>query len=498
MGTSYCGSSQAALATLNPPHLATMIVAVGASNYYHSSMRQNGALEQRFVIFAFRMAITSGQAASDPALKAALIKVYTEKMPEIIGRFPLKEGASILRRLPSYEQWAIDLATHGEYGDYWKQRGYGISDYYEEHADVPTLYLGGWYDSYARNTCESYVALRKMKKSKQVLMMGPWVHGGFELSYAGDLDFGTEAHIQYYDSLLAWFDHYLKGMHTEVADWSPVRIFTMGTGDGGHVVRGAPGALSEYPGRISHGGYWRGEPDWPLPGTSLTPFYLADDGSLAPTKPSNGAHPPSTYTFDPRNPVPTIGGGISAVDHFMAPGAFDQRGRPGMLGCNDILPLNSRGDVLTFQTSVLDNDTEVTGPIEMHLWASSTAVDTDFTAKLVDVYPPSADHPEGLAINITDSLLRARYRNGWEEPELMTPGQAYEFVFQLYPTSNVFKAGHRIRLDVSSSNWPRFDVNPNTGGPLGREQSYVIARQTVYHDASRPSHVVLPIQKRPK
>ena len=497
MGTSYCGSNQAALATLNPPHLATMIVAVGASNYYHSSMRQNGALEQRLIIYAFRMAITSREAASDPALKAALIKVYTEQLPDIIGKLPLKEGTSILRRLPSYERWVIDLATHGEYDDYWKQRGYGISEYYGEHADVPTLYLGGWYDSYARNTCESYVALSKMKESKQVLMMGPWIHGGFELNYSGDLDFGTEAHIHYYDCLVAWFDHYLKGMHTEVAGWSPVRIFTMGTGDGSHVVRSTPGAPSEYPGRIGHGGYWRGEADWPLLATSFTPYHLGGDGSLATKKPGNVAHPPSTYTFDPKDPVPTTGGGISAVDAFMSPGGFDQRGRPDLPGCKDTLPLNSRSDVLTFQTSVLDEDTEVTGPIEMHLWGSSSAVDTDFTAKLIDVYPPSSDHPEGLAINITDSLIRARYRNGWDKPELMTPDQPYEFVFQLYPTSNVFKAGHRIRLDVSSSNWPRFDVNPNTGGPLGREQSHVVARQTVYHDSDRPSHIVLPIQKRP-
>ena len=121
-------------------------------------------------------------------------------------------------------------------------------------------------------------------------------------------------------------------------------------------------------------------------------------------------------------------------------------------------------------------------------------MDTDFTAKLIDVYPPSGDYPEGLAINITDSIIRARYRNGWNRPEFMTPGQPYEFVFQLYPTSNVFKAGHRIRLDISSSNWPRFDVNPNTGGPLGREGRYEVAHQTVYHDADCPSHIVLPIQ----
>ena len=193
--------------------------------------------------------------------------------------------------------------------------------------------------------------------------------------------------------------------------------------------------------------------------------------------------------------MPTIGGGISAADNVIRPGAFDQRGRPDFHGCRDTLPLSSRSDVLSFQTPPLDEDLEVTGPIEMRLWASSTAVDTDFTAKLVDVFPPGEDYPEGLAINITDSIIRARYRNGWERPELMTPGQPYEFVFQLYPTSNIFRAGHSIRLDISSSNWPRFDVNPNTGGPLGREQAYQSATQTVFHDAERASRVVLPLQK---
>ena len=496
MGDSYAGSDQAALATLSPPHLATMIVAVGASNYYHSSMRQNGALEQRFQVFVFRMAATSKEAEADPALKAALIKIFTEQMSEIVNHLPLKEGATILHRLPSYERWAIDIITHGEYDDYWKQRGYAISEYYEEHADVPTLYMGGWYDSYARNTCESYVALSRMKKSSQVLLMGPWTHAAYEVCYSGDLDFGTEAQINYNDLKLAWFDHYLKAMHTEVAEWSPVRIFTMGTGDGSRVILGAPGVSSEYPGRIVHGGYWRSEPDWPLPGTSFTPYYLHGDGSLSTGKPQNGVFPHSKYTFDPRNPVPTIGGGVSAADFIMSPGAFDQRGRPDTFGCKDTLPLNSRSDVLSFQTPPLEEDVEVTGPIEMHLWASSSAVDTDFTAKLIDVYPPSADYPEGLAINITDSIIRARYRNGWGVPEFMVPGQPYEFVFQLYPTSNVFKKGHQIRLDISSSNWPRFDVNPNTGGPLGLEQRYDVAHQTVYHDADCPSHIVLPTQRR--
>ena len=487
MGDSYCGSDQSALATLNPAHLGTMIVGVGASNYYHSSMRQNGALEQRFQMYIFRMAATS---------KEALVRLTSEQMPQIIRSFPLREGATALSRLPSYERWALDILTHGEYDDYWKQRGYAISEYYNEHADVPTLYLGGWYDTYTRNTCASFTALSKMKRSRQVLMMGRWTHVGYEVPYSGELDFGTEAHINYNDLKLAWFDHFLKGLHTEVAEWSQVRIFTMGTGDEGKLFAGTPGGVVGPVWRINYGGYWRKEPDWPPPGTRLTPYYLQGDGSLSPSAPADGAAPPSCYTFDPTDPVPTIGVNHSAADGIMDPGGYDQRGRPGFIGCRDTLPINARGDVLTFQTPILDEDTEVTGPLEMHLWASSSAVDTDFTAKLIDVYPPTSDYPGGLAFNITDSIIRPRYRGGWETPELMTPGQPYEFVLQLYPTSNVFKKGHRIRLDVSSSNWPRFDVNPNTGGPLGLERRHEVAHQTVYHDTDHPSHIVLPIKKR--
>jgi putative CocE/NonD family hydrolase len=496
MGDSYAGSDQSALATLSPPRLSAMIVAVGASNYYHSSMRHNGALELRFHVYVFRMAITSKEAAADPNLKKALIKAYTEEMPEILRRSPLKKGATLLRRLPSYEQWALDILTHGDYDAYWKEhRGYAISEYYREHADVPTLYLGGWYDSYARNTCESFVKLRTMKKSPQYLLMGPWTHGKYEITYSGDLDFGTEAEINYLDLKLAWFDRFLKGMNTEVADWKPVQIFTMGTGDGRRVIDGAPGEASDYPGRIHHGGFWRAMDDWPIPGTRYTPYYLQADGTLSAEKPGKPDIPPSRYTFNPRDPVPTLGGGISAVDIVMRPGAFDQRGRSGNIGCTDQQPLSLRSDILTFQTPPLKSDVEITGPIEMNLWASSSAVDTDFTAKLIDVYPPGEDEPDGLSINLTDSILRARYRNGFEKPEFLEPGRPYEFVFQLYPTSNIFKKGHRIRLDISSSNWPRFDVNPNTGGPLGLEQRYNLAHQAVYQDADHPSHIVLPLQK---
>ena len=483
MGGSYCGSDQSALATLNPPHLSTMIVAVGASNYYHCSMRQNGALEQRFMIYAFRMATTSKEALADASIKSAMDKAFAN-VGEWVMRAPLKEGTSPLRMLPNYERWVLDLFTHGEYDAYWKQRGYAISQYYEEHADVPTLYLGGWYDSYARATCENFIALSQLKQSRQVLLMGPWTHGGWGVSHAGNIDFGNHSFINYNDLRLAWFDQFLKGLHTEVADWSPVKIFVMGTGDGD----------ANYQGKRHHGGYWRDEQDYPLPDTRFTPYYLHADGALSPERPTDAV--PTRFSFDPRDPVPTIGGGISAAGPIMDAGAFDQRGHSTFFGCNDTLPLNARSDVLTFQTPPLESDVEVTGPITVKLHAASSARDTDFTAKLIDVCPLSEDYPDGMAVNLTDSIIRARYRNGWDKPVFLEPGEIYEFTFQLYPTSNVFKKGHRIRIDISSSNYPRFDVNPNTGGDLGLERRFEIAEQAIYHDAEHPSHVVLPIIER--
>ena len=178
----------------------------------------------------------------------------------------------------------------------------------------------------------------------------------------------------------------------------------------------------------------------------------------------------------------------------MRPGGFDQREAAGFYGCRaPYLPLGSRADVLVFQTAPLAEAVEVTGPIEVHLWVATTVVDTDFTAKLIDVYPPSPWYPLGYALNLTDSVARLRYRNGRERSELVKPGELVQVTITLYPTSNLFMPGHRIRLDVSSSNFPRFDVNPNTGEAIGRERRRVVADNTVFHERERPSRVVVPI-----
>ena len=484
IGGSYCGSDQSALATLNPPHLAAMVVAVGTSNYHTSSMRQNGALELRFMIYAFRMATTSREALADPTLRDALQADF-DRIGEWVTRTPYKKGSSALRHLPTYEGWVLDILTEGDYGDYWQQRGYAIDGYYQEHADVPTIYVGGWYDSYARGTTSNYQALSRIKSSPQHLLMGPWTHGGWGVSYAGDVDFGTDSVLDDYNGLrLRWFDRWLKGIDNGVDREKPVRIFVMGAGS----------SRKDYNDRLSHLGTWREVADWPLPGTRYTPYYIHADGTLSPDLPTDAE--PSGYTFDPRDPVPTIGGGLSSGEPVMSAGAYDQRGDPRFYGCRDTLPLSARSDVLVFQTPELGEDVEVTGPLTVKLWASSSAPDTDFTVKLIDVHPPNADYPDGFAQNLSDSILRARYRNGRERAELLEPGEVYELEIVMYPTSNIFGAGHRIRLDVSSSNYPRFDVNPNTGGPLGRDRRLVTAENAVYHDPERPSHLLLPVIER--
>ncbi|MGC1305507.1 MAG: CocE/NonD family hydrolase, partial [Caulobacteraceae bacterium] len=246
-------------------------------------------------------------------------------------------------------------------------------------------------------------------------------------------------------------------------------------------------------GRIEHGGRWRAEKDWPIPDARNTAFHLHADGRLATEVQPAGAEP-LVYDFDPDHPVPSIGGTITSGEPVMRGGAFDQREGPRFFGSREpYIPLAARPDVLVFETPPLEEDIEVTGPIEARLWIGSDRPDTDFTLKLIDVYPPSDDYPDGFAMNLTDGIMRVRYRNAWDKPQMLKPGEVAAITVAAFPTSNLFKRGHRIRLDVSSSNFPHFDVNPNTGAPQGRGLDRRIARNTLFVDRDRPSHVVLPV-----
>jgi hypothetical protein len=301
------------------------------------------------------------------------------------------------------------------------------------------------------------------------------------LTYAGDAQFTEDASLDLQPFQQRWFDHFLKGIDNGVDREPPVRIYVMGGGD----------AHKTKEGRIFVGGAWRNEQDWPLARTAATPYYLHANGTLS-TEPARSERS-TTYAFDPRNPVPTLGGNVSSQGTLMFQGAADQRCRPEFWLCSDAKPLSARNDVLVFQTAPLAHDMEVTGRLIVKLWAASDGPDTDFTAKLVDVYPPNADFPGGVDLNIGDSIIRARYHNGFGTAKLLRPGQPYEFTIEMYPTSLVVKRGHRIRVDISSSNFPRFDVNPNTGEPLNDNRRWRIAQNTVYFDAQHPSRIVLPV-----
>jgi putative CocE/NonD family hydrolase len=499
MGTSYMSWVQTSLAIQNPPHLKAMIPNQGNWNAHTSSVRQGGALEMRWLAWAFWGAASGKEAAADPVAASAL---STVKLKEWLTRTPLKKGHSPLRHAPTYERWGLDLLTHGDYDEFWRRPGLAFEDYLDQHSDVPVYCTGSWYDSYARSTVEMYAGLSRAKKGPIGLIMGPWTHGMMECPYSGDVDFGPEAAVDWNALQLKWFDHWLKGIEPGIMDEPPVRIFVMGGGDGS----------KNKDGRFNHGGEWRTEKKWPLERTRYADYYLHGDGSLDADPPS-ASESPRRYQYNPRNPVPTIGGNLSAFSEIASPnpgvedpgpmsrlrpvvlaGGFEQTERPDVFGCTSpYLPLSSRHDVLVYTSQPLDKDVEVTGTVTVKLWASSTAVDTDFTAKLIDVYPPNMDYPEGYALNLSDSVIRARYRKSRERAELLKPGEINEFSIILYPTSNLFKAGHMIRLDVSSSNYPRFDLNPNTGEPLGRSTRMIIAENTIHNNVDHQSHITLPI-----
>jgi putative CocE/NonD family hydrolase len=484
IGTSYVGGTQHAMALAGAPELKTVIPVDAMSNLGRQSMRNAGAFEMRFWNWIFMNAGRGSRAARDPGT-AEILKEMADQRLTYIQNLPTRRGATPLRLAPEYESWLVAAMEHGANDDFWAQNN--IVDHPQRYQDMPVYLVGGWYDSWGGNTTANYMALSKSNRGPVYLIMGPWIHGAQNAYAHGQVTFGPGAAIaDQYAWRKEWYDHWLKGIDNSVGKAAPfatpVRIFVMGTGDG----------CKDTEGRLDHGGYWRDEREWPLARTKYTDYYLRADGRLSVEKPSEGGAA-SQFQFDPQKPVPTIGGNISSGNDILLQGAWNQKGGPHLWNFPEPVPISSRNDILVFQSEPLTDDLEVTGEIEVKLFASSSAVDTDFTAKLIDVYPPSADWPGGFDLNIGDGIVRARFRDGLDQEKLMTPGEVYEFTIKLYPTSNVFKRGHRIRVDISSSNFPRFDVNPNTGEPLNRQRLSKVADQTIYHDAQRPSRIVLPV-----
>lgn len=477
-GTSYGAHVQANAAKLRPPALRTIVVNMGGmSNGWDHKVRNHGAFEIQQLTWAFRQLAAE---TDDPVVQKML---DIDSIHRWLTAMPIRKGLNPLSVSPNFEDYLLEMMTHGDYDDYWKHLDINWVEYYDQTADIPMLLISGWYDSYAGGTVHNYNELSRRLDADVQLLMGPWTHGANTRSFAGDVEFGADAAIGdfYRHFHLRWFDHYLKAATTEPT--ATVRVFVMGTGDGHKDANG----------RLFHGGYWQESDSWPLADTEFSRYYLHADGSLSPQAPGTTASS-TTYTFDPDNPVQTIGGSFSSTSPVFEPGAYDQRESDAVFGASEpYLPLRSRDDVLVFQTPPLETDVTVVGPITVRLFVSSTAVDTDFTAKLVDVYPPSADFPTGFDMNVTDGILRTRYRDRPDRQQMMTPGEVYEIEIAPFPTANVFKKGHRIRIDISSSNFPRFDVNPNTGEPLGLNRRSIKADNTVYHDAGRASHVVLPV-----
>ena len=477
-GTSFAAHAQAGAAQLHPPSLKTLVLNMGGmSNAWDHGVRYRGTYEMgRQLTWAWTQLIAD---ARTPQVKELLTQ---EKVEDWYSVQPLRRGQSPLSVVPAYEGWYMEFFEHADYDAYWKDPMLAWDEHYRETSDIPMLQAGGWFDIFLAGTFKNFTELGKLKRAPQRLLVGPWTHHGNVRPYAGDVSFGAEAGLTDFFSAyhVKWFDHFLKGQASGIAAEAPVRLFVMGTGDG----------HKDADGRLFHGGYWRDATTWPVPGTTFVPYYLHADGSLSPEKPRERASS-TTYTFDPAHPVPTIGGGASAR---LKDGAFDQRegvrfppSRP------PYLPLRSRPDVVVFETTPLTQDMTVIGPVTVTLHASSNRTDTDFTAKLVDVYPPSEAWPGGFDMNLTDAIVRGRYRATRDHAVMLVPGRVYPFTIAPFPTANVFKKGHRIRVDISSSNFPRFDVNPGTGEPLGRSRRLVTQDNTIHHSAVYPSHIVLPL-----
>ena len=439
-GGSYVGATQMLTAIAKPPHLVAIQPYVTASEYYDGWTYQSGALMQWFA-----GSWSSGLAVDTLRRKAGGLedpKAWVTQLP--VERYKMLELPPVSDLAPYFRDWV----AHETDDDYW--RPWKISDHYAE-MNIKALHAGGWHDIFLKGTIQNYVGMRKLSPARadQRLLLGPWAHAETSPEgKIGDVTFGKSAVLDSDGTILRWYDYALKGVRNEYATGAPVRIFVMGENT------------------------WRDEQEFPLARTKYTNYYLRK-GALSTDEP--GAEEPQAYEYDPANPVPTIGGRLCCGNNQLPPGPADES------------PNESRADVLVYSTPPLANDLEVTGWVKAKVFAASSAVDTDFTALLADV------EPSGYARFLTDGIVRARYRNSTQKAEPIEPGKIYEYTIDMWATSNVFKAGHRIRLYISSSNFPRFDRNLNTGEPILGSTRMVTANQRIYHDAQHPSAVVLPV-----
>jgi putative CocE/NonD family hydrolase len=456
-GGSYVGATQMLAAIAHPPHLAGICPVVTASNYHDGWTYQGGAFEQWF-----NESWTSGLAQDtfDRTVEHdtnALQGMW--KLP--LASYPLfnfSDSASAASSTPALAPYFLDWLAHPSYDDYWKR--WSIEEHYAD-INVPSLTVAAWYDIFQGGSLRNYAGIRAHggdgARAGQRLLVVIGGHAG-DGRKIGDVDFGPAAAQFEEDAVtLNWYEYLFQGIQNNFAKEKPVKIFVMGRNE------------------------WREEDDWPLARAQSSKYFLHSDGhanSLRGSGSLSVAAPRSEstdhYIYDPANPVPTIGGPLCCDSGHLPPGPRDQR------------PAEARDDVLIYSTPAFSQDTEITGPVSLELFAKSTAVDTDFTAKLVDVAP------DGFAQNLTEGIIRARYRDSQEKPTLMNPGQVYKFTIDLWSTSNVFLKGHVLRLEVSSSNFPRFDRNLNTGEAPGAGAHYTPATNTIYHDAEHPSVLVLP------
>ena len=475
-GTSYSAHTAADAAKLAPPALKAILLNQGGmANAWDHAVRHGGAFElARELTWVWR------QVAAEYHNPVVRQLFESESVEDWYRAMPIRKGLSPLAHAPEYERYFLEEYTSADYTDFWRTMPLNWSEYYAETADIAMLHVGGWYDIFLRGTVQNFTELSRLKDAPVELLVGPWTHSGNTRTYAGDVDFGPDAAIEdfFVDFQRRWFDRHLKNGARPAPQ--PVRLFVMGTGDG----------RRNEDGRLHHGGYWTESGSWPLDDMTPTTLYFHADGKLAAGKPTEAASS-TTYTFDPDYPVPTIGGNVSSR---VKDGAYDQRERPDFFPSEPpYLPLRARSDVVVFQTEPLEDDVVIVGPIEVVLHVTSSAVDTDFAAKLVDVYPPSPDYPAGFDLNLSDALTRASYRNERHKRDLLEPGKVYRLSIRLFPTANVFKKGHRIRVDITSSNFPRFDINPGTGAALGKHRRSIKADNTVHHDRQYASYVVLPV-----